>query len=55
LVDSGDTKTLGIMAMTDQRWKSFFDTASRLGLYPADLDYRKAYTLAFVNKKHGLK
>jgi NitT/TauT family transport system substrate-binding protein len=55
LVDSGDTKSLGIGAMTDARWKSFFATASRLGLYPADLDYQKAYTLRFVDHKIGLQ
>jgi NitT/TauT family transport system substrate-binding protein len=55
LVDSGDTKSLGIGAMTGARWKSFFATASRLGLYPADLDYQKAYTLRFVDHKVGLK
>jgi NitT/TauT family transport system substrate-binding protein len=54
LVDSGDTTSLGIGAMTDARWKSFFATASRLGLYPADLDYQKAYTLRCVDHKVGL-
>jgi NitT/TauT family transport system substrate-binding protein len=54
LIDSGDTTTLGIGAMTDARWKSFFETASRLGLYPVGLDYAKAYTLRFVNQKHGI-
>jgi len=54
LIDSGDTTTLGIGAMSDARWKSFFETASRLGLYPAGLDYAKAYTLRFVNQKHGI-
>jgi NitT/TauT family transport system substrate-binding protein len=55
LVDSGDTTQLGIGAMTDARWKSFFETASKLGLYPAGLDYTKAYTLRFVDKQHGLE
>lgn len=55
LVDSGDTTTLGIGAMTDARWKSFFQTASKLGIYPPSLDYTKAYTLRFVDKKHGLE
>jgi NitT/TauT family transport system substrate-binding protein len=55
LVDSGDTTSLGIGAMTDARWKSFFETASRLGIYPTSLDYTKAYTLRFVNHKHGLE
>ena len=55
IVDSGDAKTLGIGAMTDARWKSFFDTAVKAGVYPATLDYKAAYTLAFVNKAVGLK
>jgi len=55
IVDSGDAKTLGIGAMTDARWKSFFDTAVKAGVYPATLDYKAAYTLAFVNKGVGLK
>jgi NitT/TauT family transport system substrate-binding protein len=54
IVDSGDTKTLGIGAMTDARWKDFFDLMSSQGVYPTDLDWRKAYTLQFVDKKHGL-
>ena len=55
IVESGDTKTMGIGAMTDARWADFFKMASGQGLYPADLDYRKAYTLQFVNKGHGLE
>lgn len=51
IVDSGDTKTLGIGAMTDKRWSDFFNLVSSEGLYPADLDYRKAYTLQFVGKR----
>ena len=48
------TKTLGIGAMTDARWAELFKLAVALGLYPADLDYRKAYVLDFVNKGFGL-
>lgn len=47
---SGDTETLGLGAMTDARWKEFFDVMSAQGIYPADLNYRDAYTLQFVNK-----
>jgi NitT/TauT family transport system substrate-binding protein len=54
IVDSGDSQTLGIGAVTDARMKSFFDTMVRAGVAKADLDYRKAYTLQFVNKKVGL-
>lgn len=54
IIDSGDTATLGIGAMTDARWKSFFETAVSVGLYPKDLDYKKAYTLQFVDHGTGL-
>ena len=54
IVDSGDTLTLGIGAMTDARAKSFFDEMVRAGVVKAGLDYRKAYTLQFVGKKVGL-
>jgi len=54
IVDSGDTATLGIGAMTDARMKDFFDKMVRAGLFKADLDYRRAYTLQFVNKGVGL-
>jgi NitT/TauT family transport system substrate-binding protein len=55
IVDSGDSKTLGIGAMTNTRWKAFFDAFVAVGLYPKTLDYKKAYTLKFVNKKHDLE
>lgn len=54
IVDSGDTATLGIGAMTDARMKDFFDKMVKAGLFKADLDFRKAYTLRFVNKGVGL-
>jgi NitT/TauT family transport system substrate-binding protein len=40
----------GIGAMSDAKWKTFFDTMASEGLYPKGLDYRKAYTLKFVSK-----
>ena len=54
IVDSGDTKSLGIGAMTDERHKTFYDTMVKAGVVPAGLDYKKAYTLQFVDKKVGL-
>jgi NitT/TauT family transport system substrate-binding protein len=54
IVDSGDTATLGVGAMTDARMKDFFDKMVRAGVAKADLDYRKGYTLQFVDKKVGL-
>jgi NitT/TauT family transport system substrate-binding protein len=55
VVDSGDAKTNGIGAMTEARWRDFFDTMAGAGVYPKGLDFRKAYTLQFVNKKVGMR
>jgi NitT/TauT family transport system substrate-binding protein len=54
IVDSGDTKTLGIYAMTDARWKTFFDQMAAAGLYDKSLNYKAGYTLQFVNHGFGL-
>jgi len=54
IVDSGDALTLGIGAMTDARMKDFFDKMLRAGVAKPGLDYRKSYTLQFVDKKVGL-
>ena len=51
LVTGGDAATLGIGAMSDARWTELFTVMSGAGAYPKDLDYKKAYTLDFVNKK----
>jgi NitT/TauT family transport system substrate-binding protein len=55
IVDSGDTKTDGIGAMTEARWRDFFDTMADAGVYPKDLDWHKAFSLRFVDKKVGIK
>jgi NitT/TauT family transport system substrate-binding protein len=54
IVDSGDAMTLGVGAMTDARMKDFFAKMVRAGVAKPDLDYKKSYTLQFVNKKVGL-
>lgn len=54
IVDSGDSKTLGIGAMTDARIKSFYDKMVSAGLYKAGMPINEAYTLQFVNKKVGM-
>lgn len=53
IVRSGDALKLGIGAMTDQRWKSFYQTMADAGVFPKGLDVSKAYSLAFVNKGVG--
>ena len=55
IVDSGDSVKLGIGAMTDARMKSFFDKMVRVGVVKAGLDYKRAYTLQFVNKGVGVE
>ena len=54
IVDSGDTLTKGIGAMNDEKVKDFYDKMVKAGVEPADLDYKKVYTLQFVNKGVGL-
>ena len=54
IVDSGDTVKLGIGAMTDARWKSFYDKMVKAGVVKAGLDYKRGYTLQFVNKGVGV-
>jgi NitT/TauT family transport system substrate-binding protein len=44
--DGGTAADIG--QMTDARWKDFFDTMSAQKLYPANFDYKKAYTLDFL-------
>ncbi len=55
IVDSGDTLKNGIGAMNDARWQDFHRVMAAQRLYPADMDYRKAYTLQFVNKRVGME
>ena len=55
IVLSGEAITLGIGAMTDARWKEFFNSAVSAGLYEKDLDYKRAYTLKFVNDQDFIK
>ena len=51
LVDGGAAATFGPGAMSDDAWKSVFETMADGGAYPKTLDYRQAYTLDFVHKK----
>ena len=55
VVDSGDAKTDGIGAMNEARWRDFFETMGKAGVYPAGLDYRKGFTLQFVDHKVGMR
>jgi NitT/TauT family transport system substrate-binding protein len=53
IVRSGDALKLGIGAMTESRWKSFYETMADASVFPKGLDVKKAYSLEFVNKGVG--
>ena len=55
IVDSGDALKDGIGAMSDERVTSFFQKMVKAGVVKSDIDYRKSYTLRFVNKGVGLE
>jgi NitT/TauT family transport system substrate-binding protein len=50
IILSGDAETLGIGAMTDQRWETLFNDLVAVGVLDGKTDYKQAYTLDFVNK-----
>jgi len=54
-VDSGDALKLGIGAMTDARWKAFYDAMVAVGVYKLGIDIGKAYTTQFVDKRVGIE
>jgi NitT/TauT family transport system substrate-binding protein len=54
IADSGDALRDGIGAMNDARMASFFDKMVRARVVRSDIDYRKSYTLRFINKGVGL-
>jgi NitT/TauT family transport system substrate-binding protein len=48
LVTGGDARTRGILTMTDARWGQTFAFMTSAGLVKQDVDYRKAYTLEYL-------
>jgi NitT/TauT family transport system substrate-binding protein len=54
IVDSGDSLTLGIGAMREERIKSFVEKMVKAGVVKADIDWRKSFDATFVNRKHGV-
>jgi NitT/TauT family transport system substrate-binding protein len=53
IVRSGDALSGGIGAMSDARWKTFYDSMVDVDVIQKGLDVTKAYTLEFVNKGIG--
>lgn len=54
IVDSGDATSLGIGAMTAERWRDFYQSMVAVGLYPAGLNVERAYVTDFVNRRVGI-
>ncbi len=54
IVDSGDTETMGIGAMTDERMASFYAKMVKAGVIADGIDIKKSYTLTYVNQGLGL-
>jgi NitT/TauT family transport system substrate-binding protein len=54
IVDSGDTETLGIGAMTEANVKDFFDKMVEAGVVSADVDWSQTINTSFVNKGVGM-
>jgi NitT/TauT family transport system substrate-binding protein len=50
IITQGDAAAKGIGAMTDDRWAALFKEMVAVKVFKPDTDYKKAYTLKFVNK-----
>jgi NitT/TauT family transport system substrate-binding protein len=50
IVETDETAKDGVGTMTDARWKSHFDMLVANHLFPANFDYKSAYTLQFLGK-----
>jgi len=48
IVNGGDAALYGFGAMTAERWQAFFEVTSEAGVYPAGLDWRKAFTTQYL-------
>ncbi|HUI96301.1 MAG TPA: ABC transporter substrate-binding protein [Xanthobacteraceae bacterium] len=55
IVDSGDALKRGIGAITDDRMANFFDQMVRAQVVKPTLNFRRAYTLQFVNQTVGME
>lgn len=49
IILSGDAETLGLGAMTAQRWQTLYNDLVAVGVLKDNLNYQDAYTLDFIN------
>ncbi len=54
IVDSGDALTLGIGVMTEEKVKDFFDKMVEAGVVAGDIDWKAAFTTAYVGQGLGM-
>jgi NitT/TauT family transport system substrate-binding protein len=50
IITQGDVATQGIGTMSDNRWTELFQELVKVKVFKPETDYKKAYTLQFVNK-----
>jgi NitT/TauT family transport system substrate-binding protein len=55
IVDSGDSRELGIGAMTEARVAGFFDKMVRAGVVKPTVDFRRSFTPQFINRRAGIE
>ena len=55
IVDSGDSLTMGIGAMTDERFTSFYEKMLAAGVAPEGIDLASTYSLDFANTGAALE
>lgn len=48
VVDGGDAAAMGIGAMTEDRWRQFFEVTAGNGVYPENLNWRAAFTTQYL-------
>jgi NitT/TauT family transport system substrate-binding protein len=53
LVETDETRAHSIGTMSDARWQSHYEALVREGIVPASVDWRRAYTLRFLNRAPG--
>jgi NitT/TauT family transport system substrate-binding protein len=54
IIESGDAAVHGLGAMSDARWRSFYESMAAASVMPQGVPYQKGYTLQFVNKRLGM-
>lgn len=53
IIFSPEAEKKGIGAMSEERWKSFFDSMVSVGVFKPNVNYKNAFALQFVNKGVG--